>query len=102
MEAHAHAGRALLPERRARQPQTELDGIGRSRDAEHDGIADRLDVLATRRQQLANGGAELVHESRRVLVAVGLRERREPGDVREGEGRGCLCHTTSLPGWVRG
>jgi hypothetical protein len=87
MQTDPDGRRAVPPHQLVRDPQTEQDRLGGIGDREHHRIPDRLDLAAAAGGQLsANGPAEIRHERGRVVVAVRLGQRREPGDVGEDEG----------------
>ena len=71
----------------ASDPQAQKQCVARIGYPEHQGIADRLDVLAVETRKLhLNCAGELLHEPHGMLVSVRFRKRREAGDVREQEG----------------
>jgi hypothetical protein len=79
------------------QLQSKRDRLRRVGGADHDRVADALDLLGVVvRKQLPHGSAELSDDISGGLVAHGLGQRREPGQVREEEGR-VLHSASSLP-----
>ena len=55
------------------------------REAEHDGVADRLDDLVVATEHLSGTGAERLDDGDGLVVAVGLGDGGETGEVDEGE-----------------
>lgn len=83
-------GAAMAAEDIVRDRQPEEHCVLRIGDAEHQGVADRLDLRRPKQSKLrVYRGGEIRHEAGRLFVAVGFGEGGEAGDVREDERRGC-------------
>ncbi len=71
--------------------QGQLHGRSRLIAAQHDRVADRLHLLAAvLRKKLAHLLEELRRQLSRLLIAVGLGQRREAGQISKQEGVGPL------------
>jgi hypothetical protein len=89
MEADANGGCAVPAHQLVRGPQAEQDRLGGVGDRQHHGVADGLDLAAAAGRQFgAHRSAEIGDQRGGILVAVGLGERREAGDVCKHERHG--------------
>ena len=95
---HSH-GRAVMSARTGQQHRVahdelsfekleqRADGTFRTVEPEHHRIADGLDELVARAQNLHGAVAERPHDEHRMVIAMRFSHRREPGQVHEGERR---------------
>jgi hypothetical protein len=84
MESDAHPRCAVAVHQLVGDVQGERDGLMRSTDAQHEGIADGLYVLAASGRQLSlDRVAEVRYQGCRFLVPVRLGQGGEAGDVGE-------------------